>query len=115
MKSNINSEINNNKICTLNVEETEGIATLQLVNNNVNTNIETVCNLPSAEEYEELDRQHRENYFEWSTKKFSAPLYKCPKCNDGAMCRDETIVLTSIPPQHRYECNKCGHVSYHTI
>ena len=42
-------------------------------------------------------------------------IYICPKCKEGGMCRDETIVLTSIPPKHMYECNKCHHVEYHSI
>ena len=71
--------------------------------------------LPSAEEYAQKDAEYQQHYWEWSTRGWSQPLYICPKCKEGGMCRDETIVLTSIPPKHMYECNKCHHVEYHSI
>lgn len=43
----------------------------------------------------------------------ATPMYKCPKCDKGIMYRDETVVLTSNPPQYRYFCNQCGHVTSH--
>ena len=36
--------------------------------------------------------------------------YVCPKCGKGTMKLDEGIVLTSNPPQYRYQCDKCGYV-----
>lgn len=36
--------------------------------------------------------------------------YVCPKCGQGTMKLDEGIVLTSNPPQYRYQCDKCGYV-----
>ena len=71
--------------------------------------------LPSAEEYGQKDAEYQQNYWEWSTHRWSQPLYICPKCKEGGMCRDETVVLTSIPPKHMYECNRCHHVEYHSI
>lgn len=44
----------------------------------------------------------------WSIQKYSAPLYSCPHCKEGGMCRDETIILTSCI----YKCNKCGFLQY---
>ena len=38
--------------------------------------------------------------------------YVCPKCGKGTMKLDEGIVLTSNPPQYRYQCDKCGYVKY---
>lgn len=36
--------------------------------------------------------------------------YVCPKCGKGTMKLDEGIVLTSNPPQYRYQCDKCGYI-----
>lgn len=85
--------------------------------NEINT-LNAVCELtklPSADEYEKRDKAAIESYFEWSSRKFSEPKYLCPKCKEGGMCRDETVVLTTLPPTSRYECNKCHHVAYHHI
>lgn len=71
--------------------------------------------LPSAKEYAARDQDYQKNYFDWSIRKWSEPKYICPKCKEGGMCRDETMILTSIPPKHQYECNKCHHVEYHSI
>ena len=71
--------------------------------------------LPSAEEYAQKDAEYQQHYWEWSTRRWSQPLYICPKCKEGGMCRDETVILTSIPPKHMYECNKCHYVDYHSI
>ena len=86
----------------------------ELTKNNVEcTTIKT--NLPTAEEYEKLDSEYLDSYFDLSLKRLSEPKYQCPKCKEGGMCRDETIILTSNPPQHRYECNKCHYVTSHHI
>lgn len=47
------------------------------------------------------------------TPTMSEPKYRCPSCIEGGMCRNETIVLCSYPPQFQYECNKCGHIDVH--
>lgn len=31
----------------------------------------------------------------------------CPVCGEK-LYRDDTTVLTSYPPMHRYECDNCG-------
>lgn len=36
----------------------------------------------------------------------------CPECGGGGMCKNNMIVLTSIPPKYEYRCNKCGYVEY---
>lgn len=66
------------------------------INNAINNS------LPSAKEYREMANQ-----IDFSAR-WSEPKYQCPKCN-GGMRRDETIVLSSFPPQYMYECNKCGY------
>ena len=38
---------------------------------------------------------------------------KCPKCG-ATMVRDDEIVYTSLPPQYRYTCPKCGEVEFDT-
>lgn len=38
---------------------------------------------------------------------------KCPKCG-AIMERDESLVLTSIPPKYRYFCPKCGEIEADT-
>lgn len=38
-------------------------------------------------------------------------MSKCELCG-GKMIVDTSIVLTSIPPQYRTECSKCGHMQY---
>lgn len=57
---------------------------------------------PEAEE----NRDKSEN--EW--KPLKRVNYVCPKCGQGMMKLDEGIVLTSNPPQYRYQCDKCGYV-----
>ena len=63
-------------------------------------------NLPSADEYRKSIGVPYYYQHEWSE-----PKYVCPKCG-GGMCRHETVVLTSNPPQYEYQCNQCGHVEY---
>lgn len=78
-----------------------------LNSNNIENNTceTTKSTLPTAEEY-----AARFNIYDSFTA-WSEPKYKCPKC-DGGMCRDETTILTSYPPQRLYRCNKCGHIDY---
>lgn len=38
--------------------------------------------------------------------------WHCPNCKDGIMRIDDSMVLTSNPPQYQYKCDKCGHVEY---
>lgn len=35
---------------------------------------------------------------------------KCPKCGKESVERNDSIVLTSNPPQHQYRCTKCNNV-----
>lgn len=44
---------------------------------------------------------------------FSEPKYKCPKCTDGNMRENLSIVLTSLPPKKEYRCDVCGYIEYH--
>lgn len=42
---------------------------------------------------------------------------KCPKCG-ATMERDDSLVLTSIPPKYRYICPNCGEMeadTYHPL
>ena len=66
-------------------------------------------NLPTEEEYRESIA-----YPIGEVTIYSEPKYQCPKCG-GGMCRNETMILMSFPPQRQYECNKCGYVSYQYI
>ena len=70
---------------------------------------DTVNTIMSAEDYDKLSLQARSHAFD-SMREYSEPKYKCPKCDDGGMCRNETVVLCSNPPQYKYKCNKCGHI-----
>lgn len=75
---------------------------------NINENKLTVLNtadLPSSDEYRESIG------VPLIMEQYSEPKYKCPKCN-GGMCRDNSMILTSMPPQYKYVCNKCGNVEY---
>ena len=63
--------------------------------------------LPTAEEY----RERMEYLYNTLQQEWSEPKYICPKCG-GGMCRYETIVYMSNPPQYEYKCNKCGNVEY---
>lgn len=59
--------------------------------------------LPSAEEYSMYKMDI--SFTDYATE----PSYKCPKCEDGGMCKKLGITLASYPPQYHYKCNKCGH------
>ena len=42
-------------------------------------------------------------------------VYKiCPRCKER-MIRDDSMVYTSMPPQYRYECPKCGEMEFDTV
>lgn len=42
-------------------------------------------------------------------------VYKiCPRCKER-MVRDDSMVYTSMPPQYRYECPKCGESECDTV
>ena len=70
-----------------------------------------VLSLLSAEEMDARDSEALEHFWE-ANKPWSSPVYRCKKCGDGGMCRDNTKVLTSYPPKYEYRCNKCGNVEY---
>lgn len=38
----------------------------------------------------------------------------CPECGEP-LYKDNTIVLTSNPPQYLYKCHKCNFVGYHWV
>lgn len=40
---------------------------------------------------------------------WSPSLCKCPKCGRRNALRNDSIVLTSIPPQYNFKCDACGH------
>ena len=60
-------------------------------------------NLPLKEEYaQSLGDVYKED-------RWSKPIYLCPKCKVGGMCRDNSFMYCSLPPQYDYRCNKCGY------
>ena len=63
--------------------------------------------LPTKEQYE----ASISNTYNFAQRYWSEPKYLCPKCG-GGMCRNEMVVLASIPPQYEYRCDKCGHIDY---
>lgn len=101
-------------IKSLNSDQIFTVGTLNTINEEMPA-ITCEMKLPSAEEYAQKDAEYQKQYLDWSIRKWSQPLYMCPKCKEGGMCRDETMICTSIPPKHRYECNKCHYVDYHAI
>lgn len=34
---------------------------------------------------------------------------KCPKCGKESVERNDSIILTSLPPQHQYRCTACNY------
>ena len=64
-------------------------------------------NLPTADEY----RNFIGHPYASSPREWSEPKYICPKCG-GGMCKHESIVYASNPPQYEYKCNKCGNIEY---
>lgn len=57
--------------------------------------------LPTKEEYKKSIEKG------YSTSKWSRPVYLCPKCKKGGMCRDTSFTYASLPPKYDYMCNKC--------
>ena len=35
---------------------------------------------------------------------------ECPYCKAHLVYRNDSMILTSSPPQHQYHCKRCGHV-----
>ena len=67
-------------------------------------------NLPTAEEYLEYLKQLGQMSYDGGILiKWSEPKYQCPECG-GGMCKNLTTILTSLPPQYQYKCNKCGRI-----
>lgn len=58
--------------------------------------------LPNMEEY------FNSLYSTWSSNHYGEVLFKCPKCKDGMVCRDNTVILPSYPPKNLYKCLDCG-------
>ncbi len=46
------------------------------------------------------------------SKEWSDPIYMCPKCNEGGMCKNERYAYPTYPVQYRYRCDKCGFEEY---
>lgn len=67
--------------------------------------------LLTADEMDARDKSCVLNYFEMN-KPWSDPVYVCPNCGDGGMCRENGVVYASMPPKYRYKCNKCEHTEY---
>ena len=72
------------------------------------TQIRFVDNAMSEYMLPEMEKNRDKAENEWKTLKRVG--YVCPKCGQGRMELDEGIVLTSNPPQYRYQCDKCGYV-----
>lgn len=47
-------------------------------------------------------------YETYSPGRYSKALFKCPKCGDGEVHRDDQVILTSYPPKNLYKCFDCG-------
>lgn len=60
--------------------------------------------LPAKEEYLESSKKTYIDFSEWSE-----PKYKCPKCENGGMRKNLTMILTTHPCQYQYKCNECGY------
>ena len=66
--------------------------------------------LPSKEDYLESNKRTYTDFSEWSE-----PKYKCPKCENGGMRKNLTVILTSLPCQYVYKCNECGYTEHHFV
>lgn len=80
---------------------------------NLNTStstFQTYVNLPSEEEFINANQP---SVLMFQMNKWSEPKYKCPKCNEGGMRKEEDIIYTSNPPCYRYECDHCGYSTFH--
>lgn len=72
------------------------------------TQIRFVDNAMSEYVFPEENESRGKSEDKWKPLKRAG--YICPKCGQGTMKLDEGIVLTSNPPQYRYQCDKCGYV-----
>ena len=72
------------------------------------TRIRFVDNAMSEYVFPEENESRGKSEDEW--KPLKRVNHVCPKCGQGRMKLDEGIVLTSNPPQYRYQCDKCGYV-----
>ena len=72
------------------------------------TQIRFVDNAMSEYAFPEEKESRDKSEGEW--KPLKRVNHVCPKCGQGRMKLDEGIVLTSNPPQCRYQCDKCGYV-----
>lgn len=79
----------------------------------------TVCeniyaNLPSAEDIEKKEQEALLE-FRKAQREWSDPVYKCPKCNEGGMCKEQHMMYASNPPCYKYKCDKCGNIEWRHI
>ena len=74
------------------------------------TQIQFVDNAMSEYAFPEENESGGKSEDKW--KPLKRVGYVCPKCGQGTMKLDEGIVLTSNPPQYRYQCDKCEYVEY---
>lgn len=72
------------------------------------TQIRFVDNVMKEYTFPEMEKNTDKVKNEW--KPLKRVNHVCPKCGQGRMKLDEGIVLTSNPPQYRYQCDKCGYV-----
>lgn len=72
------------------------------------TQIQFVDNAMSEYVFPEMEKNTDKVKNEW--KPLKRVGYVCPKCGKGTMKLEEGIVLTSNPPQYRYQCDRCGYV-----
>ena len=72
------------------------------------TQIQFVDNAMSEYVFPEENESRGKSEDKWKPLKRAG--YVCSKCGQGTMKLDEGIVLTSNPPQYRYQCDKCGYV-----
>lgn len=63
---------------------------------------------------EEYIKANQIDYY-FFAEQHSEPKYDCPKCKNGKMRKNLSIVLTSYPPKYLYECDNCDHVDYLTF
>lgn len=57
--------------------------------------------LPTMEKYfNGLYQTYPDNY--------SEALFKCPKCGNGEVRRDNMVIVPSYPPKNLYKCFDCG-------
>ena len=91
-----------------NIESLNSVASMNCV--------ETICQstakgLPSEEDF--IKGLEDSYTFQDYCVQWSEPKYKCPKCEEGGMRKNLMLVLTSIPPQYQYRCDKCGYTTSH--